>query len=107
MTTQLYVVEVTRTYNGESYKTLHSGGRGNGAHAGLYAKTQLARILGRYPKGTAVAIPVALGYTQATAEENASEAHILGHARNHGVDNWDGWGDWGREACCGEEDSDE
>lgn len=46
----------------ESLRTkLHTGGRGNGAVGGLYTEGQLKRILGRYPKGGAEAVPVALG----------------------------------------------
>lgn len=83
----------------------HSGGKGNGAMGGLYEKKQLNRIIGRYEAGVAVAVPVSFGYTQATADYNASEAHILEHARNHGVDNWGGWGDWDNcSECEGEDD---
>ena len=39
---------------------LHSGGRGNGATGGLYRKSQVNRILGRYGAGQAKALPVAI-----------------------------------------------
>ena len=107
---QLYVVQVDncKQYPAQAEQylqagrqfDLHSGGRGNGAQGGLYTKEQLNRILGRYPDGVAKAIPVAFGFTQGVADENASEAHILNHARNYGVDNWQGWNEWDRESCC-------
>lgn len=113
---QLYAIQIDncKRYpnNAEQYLQaghqfdLHSGGRGNGAQGGLYTKEQLNRIIGRYPEGVAKAVPVSFGFTQAEADENASEAHILGHARAYGVDNWEGWMEWDREACC-EEDEDE
>ena len=111
---QLYVIQIDRCKQYPQYAEqylqsghqfdIHSGGRGNGAQGGLYTKKQVNRILGRYPEGIAKAVPVAIGYTDKEAEENASEAHILNHARNWGVDNWSGWMEWDREACCEEND---
>lgn len=115
MSKQLFVIQVDRAkmypQQAEQYKELgpdfqfflHSGGRGNGAQAGLYTANQINRIIGRYPEGVAKAIPVAIGYSQIAADHHASEAHILGHARSHGVDNWCGWMDWEKEVCCDED----
>lgn len=85
----------------------HVGGRGNGAVGGVYTKEQLKRIIGRYPEGVATAVPIATGYTQAQADDNASEAEILSQARAWGVDNWEGWMEWApdeEEEEEGEED---
>lgn len=54
---------------GDGRYMLHSGGRGNGAQGGLYTKKQLNRIIGKYPEGSAKAIPVAFGFTQHEAED--------------------------------------
>lgn len=82
---------------GQQVYTYHSGGKGNGAIGGLYEKKQINRIIGRYPEGIAVAVPVAFGFTQAEAIDNESEAEILAQARSYGVDNWEGWGEWNTE----------
>lgn len=49
---------------GDARYTLHVGGRGNGAKGGLYNKRQVNRILGKYPEGSAKAVPVVVGYSQ-------------------------------------------
>lgn len=74
----------------------HSGGKGNGAAGGLYSKTQIKRIIGRYPEGVAEAVPVAFGFTQEVADDNAEEAHFLACLQSQGVDNWNGY-DYARE----------
>lgn len=88
---------IAKAQEGPQVYSYHSGGKGNGAVGGLYTKKQLNRILGRYPEGIAKALPVAIGFTQADADENESEAEILGKAREWGVDNWEGWGEWNTE----------
>lgn len=113
MNKQLYIIQVDNAklypmyaeqYLQSGQFSIHSGGRGNGAVGGLYTEKQLKRIIGRYPEGVAKAIPVATGYTQKQADDNESEAHILGHARSYGVDNWCGWMEWDRDECCGGDD---
>lgn len=74
----------------------HSGGKGNGAVGGLYAKTQIKRIIGRYPEGVAEAVPVSFGVTQEDSDSNAEDAHFLRCLESAGVDNWDGY-DYARE----------
>ena len=81
---QLYVIQIDRCKQYPQYAEqylqsgsqfgLHSGGRGNGAVGGLYTKKQVKRIIGRYPEGIAKAVPVAIGYTDEQADENASKA---------------------------------
>lgn len=69
----------------------HVGGRGNGAHAGLYTEQQLPRILGKYPKGIAMALPVAINFKQEAVLKADKDAFFYQCLQNAGVDNWDGY----------------
>lgn len=99
MAEQLYLVQVTR--KGRNWTTgeicdvtsYHSGGRGNGAHAGVYRKDQLNRIIGRYPKGSAKAVPVAVGFTDELTDRLMDDQLKLLCLEGAGVDNWQGFDD--------------
>lgn len=65
---------------------LHTGGRGNGAQGGLYTKKQLNRIIGKYPEGSAKAIPVAFPADVEAAVESALSKAAT--ARKHAAEDW-------------------
>ena len=94
---QLYAVQVdlSKVYPqhseqylqaGENRFALHSGGRGNGAQGGLYTKNQLNRIIGKYPAGSAKAIPVAFPADVEAAVESALSKAAT--ARKHAAEEW-------------------
>ena len=70
---------------------IHTGGRGNGARGGLYGAKQVNRIIGRYPKGVARAVPVVIGKYEQQEMADQEQLLWLQALEDAGVDNWSGF----------------
>lgn len=89
---QLYAVRYT--YNGAAGTFFHSGGSKTGANIALYDDRGANRIVGRlkgYGYADVEKVPVAFGFTQEQADENADDAMFLSCLYSNGVDNWHGY----------------